>query len=124
MLNISSRTWATLGALNGFLAVALAAMGTHTMDTHPHLDTFLKGTRYEMWHAFALLATAWVAGKSTGPWASLAGWAFTLGIVFFCGTLYILTLMGDSAPTFGAPIGGILLLLGWLALAMAAWRMK
>jgi len=122
MLNISPRTWATIGAINGFLAVALAAMGPHTLDTNPHLDIFLKGTRYEMWHAFALMATAWVSTRSSGPWAAFAGWSFTLGILFFCSTLYMVTLLGDNAPTFGAPIGGILLLVGWLNLAMAAWR--
>lgn len=122
-LPIWPRIWATVGALNGFFAVALAAMGTHALDTHPHLETFLKGTRYEMWHAFALLATAWVSTRSTGVWAPLAGSAFTLGILFFCGTLYLLTLLGEQAPTLGAPVGGILLLIGWLSLAIAAWRM-
>src|SRR5204862_331190 len=56
------------------------------------------------------------------PWLSAAGWLFVAGTVLFSGSLYLLAL--TDTPWLGAitPLGGIALLLGWLALAIGVWR--
>ncbi len=124
MLKIEPRIWATLGAINCFFALALAAVASHMLGDLEKVDTFLKGTRYEMWHGLALFATAWVSSKSPGPVASIAGWAFTFGTLFFCSALYLLPLTGLKLIGLAAPVGGILLLSGWLALAFASWKIE
>ncbi|MCW9035805.1 MAG: DUF423 domain-containing protein [Rhodospirillales bacterium] len=124
MLNISPRIWATIGALNCFFAVALAALASHYLGEMEKVGTFLKGTHYEMSHGLALFAVAWVSSKSSSPFAAIAGWAFTLGIIFFCGALYLLPLTGIKLIGLAAPVGGILLLSGWLSLALASWKME
>jgi uncharacterized membrane protein YgdD (TMEM256/DUF423 family) len=51
---------------------------------------------------------------------NLAGWLFTGGVLLFSGSLYALVLA--RMPQLGAitPIGGVALILGWIALAAAA----
>ena len=69
------------------------------------------------WHALALLFLGvWRAGLL----ARLAGAAFVLGVLLFCGSLYGLAFAGLRAPL--APAGGVLLMLGWVLLAGSAVR--
>jgi hypothetical protein len=75
-----------------------------------------------MYHALALLATAWAAGQWPGSGTTWAGWLFTAGIVIFSGSLYLLTLTGTRWLGAITPIGGVAFLAGWAALALAAAR--
>ncbi len=128
------RIWLFLGGLNGLLAVMAGAFGRHWLEVaDPALrDTFMLGANYQMWHALALLAVAWLASRRTaeskgsGHQGSgvtavrLAGLAFAIGIVFFSGTLYAIGLTGTLPEIATAPVGGICLMLGWAALIWAA----
>jgi uncharacterized membrane protein YgdD (TMEM256/DUF423 family) len=58
--------------------------------------------------------------NSTLP--TVAGWLFVVGIVIFSGSLYILTLSGMRWLGAITPIGGLAFILGWLCLALTAWR--
>ena len=113
--------WVLIGAVSGFLGVALGAFGAHGLpkDTPPQaLEWWKTAAQYHLIHALALLLTG-LAGLH-GVRADAAGWCFLAGTAIFSGTLYAMTL---GAPRFlGAvtPIGGLLLLAGWLALAFAA----
>ena len=119
------RTFFVLGAVLAFLAVALGAMGAHALSSRlapERLSVYEIGVRYQMYHALALLAVAWAAGRFPGSAAHAAGWLFLAGVLVFSGTLYALAF---GAPRwFGAitPIGGLCFLAGWLALAWAALR--
>lgn len=79
------------------------------------------GVQYHLWHALGLIAVGLCAAiVPDAPWLRAAGVLLLAGIVLFSGSLYALAL---GAPKgFGAltPIGGISLILGWLALAVAA----
>jgi len=75
-----------------------------------------------MAHAFARLAVAWVASNAPSPLATTAGWAFTVGILLFSGSLYFLGITGSRALVLVTPIGGTAFLLGWFCLAIAAYR--
>jgi len=119
------RSFALLGALCAFLAVAAGAFGAHALrDTlsQESLAIFETAARYQMYHALALLAAAWVASRWPGSAAQAAGWLFAAGILVFSGSLYVLAL--TSAQWLGAvtPLGGVALLAGWLALAWAVVR--
>jgi uncharacterized membrane protein YgdD (TMEM256/DUF423 family) len=88
--------------------------------TPEHLTQFELAARYQMYHALALLAAAWAAERFPGRASSASGYAFLLGILVFCGSVYALAF---GAPGwFGAitPIGGVCFLVGWLLLAAAA----
>jgi uncharacterized membrane protein YgdD (TMEM256/DUF423 family) len=86
------------------------------------LSVFEVGVRYQMYHAFALIATAFLQSRRPSMMVIVGGWLFTAGIVLFSGSLYLLSFGGPR--WFGAitPLGGVAFLVGWRCLALAAWR--
>jgi uncharacterized membrane protein YgdD (TMEM256/DUF423 family) len=119
------RLFVIVGAASAFVGVAAGAFGAHALKGRlapDQLAIFEIGVRYQLVHALALLAVAWVCTRWPGVLASASGWSFAAGTVLFSGSLYLLALTGARA--FGAvtPIGGVLFLAGWLLLAAAAWR--
>ena len=117
--------WFAVAAVAGGIGVALGAFGAHALKSRVAeelLSVFEIGVRYQIYHAFALFVVAWAAGRLRGNWINAAGWLFTVGIILFSGSLYLMTLTGER--WFGAvtPIGGLCLILGWTALVVAAVR--
>jgi uncharacterized membrane protein YgdD (TMEM256/DUF423 family) len=116
------RTFAGLGALLGFLAVAFGAFGAHALRARlspADLEIFETGVRYQMYHALALLAVAWASTRWPGGLTNLAGWAFLAGVLVFSGSLYVLVLSGQRWLGAVTPLGGLAFLLGW---ALLGWR--
>jgi uncharacterized membrane protein YgdD (TMEM256/DUF423 family) len=107
----------TIAAVSGGLAVGLGAFGAHGLKElvpAEDLATWETAVRYQAWHALALLACALLApARRVAP----AAWCLALGSLVFSGTLYVLVL--TDARWLGAitPIGGVLMIVGWLLLA-------
>lgn len=118
------RLYAFAGSLSALIAVAAGAFGAHALRTRLTADllaAFETGVRYQMYHALALLAAAWLAAARPGSNAAVwAGGLFVVGTVVFSGSLYALALSGHR--WFGAltPLGGVAFLAGWSCLAWAA----
>lgn len=111
------------GALLGFTGVGAGAFGAHFLKQRLSADllgVFEVAVRYQMYHALAVIFTIWLITTTSGHWASLAGFFFISGTLIFSGSLYILVFSGVKAWGAITPIGGLLLLLGWIFLAMAA----
>ncbi len=112
------RAWMALAPLSGLMAVAAGAFGAHGVSD-PQAKAWLQtGAQYQMIHALAVFACLMVWRLGMGA-AQIAAWMFLAGGFIFAGTLY---LMAFGAPRwFGAitPIGGLLMILGWAALAWA-----
>jgi len=121
---MTARLLIQLAALLGGLGVAIGAFGAHalhdTLARAGRLDTFETAVRYQFYHALALLAAGvlWAArpelralGTTGGLWAG--------GVVVFSGSLYLLCFTGVTKLGAVAPVGGLLLLAGWLSLALA-----
>jgi uncharacterized membrane protein YgdD (TMEM256/DUF423 family) len=118
------RLFAVLGALSALTAVGLGAFAAHGLRgrvSDSMLAVFETGVRYHLYHALALLAVAWAAGRWPGSAAAMAGWLFLAGTIVFSGSLYGLAAGGPRWLGAVTPIGGLAFLLGWLALAWAAW---
>ena len=120
------KAWVVLGALNGLAAVAFGAYGAHGLETDEQVlvAAFKTGVEYQMGHALALLAVAWMVEKREtsggNPWlARAAGLCFVLGIALFSGTLYVFGATGFVPVPGTAPAGGTLLMLGWALLALS-----
>lgn len=125
MLPFWPALWMVLGALSGCSAVAMAAAAAHALPqklTPKALNAVQAAIQMQGWHAIALILVAlWLLRAGPLPFAvaNLAGAAFALGIILFCGSVYLGDLAGlRFGPT--APIGGILLMAGWLLLALSA----
>ncbi|HEY3063918.1 MAG TPA: DUF423 domain-containing protein [Chloroflexota bacterium] len=122
------RVFITIAALSGFVAVALGAFGAHALRDRLSaslLDTFQTGVTYQMYHALALLAVGILLARFSvdgSPWLTAAGWLFIAGTVLFSGSLYLLALTDTRWLGAITPVGGVGLLLGWLALALGLWR--
>lgn len=117
------KTFLLIGAVAGFLAVALGAFGAHGLRgrlSPEMLAVFETGVRYHMYHALAIVLVSLILGRMDGWLIRTAGWAFTAGLVLFPGSLYVLALTGITV--FGAitPVGGVAFLVGWACLIVAA----
>lgn len=116
--------WITIAAINGLMAVAAGAFAAHALRdrlTPSDLDAFEVGARYQMYHALALLAVAWVVANRPSRIATGAGVCMLLGIVLFSGSLYVLALTPLNVGLI-TPLGGLSLILGWVLLAIAGSR--
>jgi uncharacterized membrane protein YgdD (TMEM256/DUF423 family) len=112
-------------ALAGFFGVALGAFAAHGLKTTlapEMLSAFETGVRYQMYHAFALLAVGWAQTRWPGAVLNASGWLFVAGTLLFSGSLYALSLTGEKWLGAVAPVGGLALLGGWLCLAWSAWK--
>ncbi|HEY4320001.1 MAG TPA: DUF423 domain-containing protein [Gemmatimonadales bacterium] len=123
---MTARLAATAGALFGALAVILGAFGAHALqarlDAHD-LQTYETAVRYQMYHAFALFAAAWLISQRL-PQAGRAAWLFLAGIVIFSGSLYLLVATGQRWLGAVTPLGGLCFIAGWIYLAVAAGRLS
>lgn len=120
-----NRFFFAAGALSAFLGVAAGAFAAHGLKTRltpEMLAVFEVGARYEMYHAFALIACAWAATQWPGKLVDGSGWLFIAGTVLFSGSLYALSLTGFRWLGAITPVGGLAFLAGWLCLAAAALR--
>jgi uncharacterized membrane protein YgdD (TMEM256/DUF423 family) len=120
---MKERIFFSLGALSGFIAVAAGAFGAHALRERlspAALSAFETGARYQMYHALALLAVAWIASRWPGPLPTWSGWCFVVGTIFFSGSLYALALTGSRWLGALTPLGGVAFMAGWLCLTLAA----
>ena len=124
MVNLS-RAGLVFAALAGGAAVALGAFGAHalhaSLDEHA-LEIWHTAVEYQFWHALALLGVSSIASTRETPALRVAATAFVVGIVFFSGSLYALALGGPRMVGVITPIGGLALIVGWVALAIHGWR--
>ena len=115
--------WICAGAALGGLGVAIGAAGTHVLEGRidsDALDTLETAVRFQMYHALALIALGAVAAVWEARLVTVAGVLLSIGTVIFCGSLYILALLGIGVFGAVAPIGGLSLMAGWGALAIGA----
>ncbi len=118
------RTWIALGALAGLLAVAMAALAAHGLGglDPASLAAVRSGIEMQAWHALALLACGLWAPRG-GRIADWAGAAFMSGIVLFCVGVYAVA-VGGIRLGIAAPLGGTLLMTGWVLLGLSALRAR
>lgn len=120
-----AKLWLILGAGYGLLGVLLGAFGAHALRARLSADMLRvwdTAVQYQFWHALALLAVGLLALRWEGAWLTTAGGAFALGVLVFSGSLYALALSGVRGLGAVTPVGGLLLMAGWLFLLVACWR--
>ncbi|SUA66671.1 Protein of uncharacterised function (DUF423) [Oligella urethralis] len=117
------RLFIIIGAIFGFLGVALGAFGAHGLKQivgTEQLAVWQTGVQYQMYHSLALLSVPLLALSLVHPGiARWAGWAFVLGVLLFSGSLYAIVLLGVKTLGLITPIGGLFFLAGWLLLLVA-----
>lgn len=110
-----------LGAILGGTAILLGTFAAHGLKGRlddRDLAIFETGVRYQMFTALALLACAALAGQ--GVRVRGASRALFAGAAIFSGSLYLLTTTGLTWLGAVTPVGGVLMVLGWVLLFAAA----
>jgi uncharacterized membrane protein YgdD (TMEM256/DUF423 family) len=118
-------------AIFGLFAVMLGAFGAHALKerlTSSDLDAWKTAVSYQFYHTLALLFLSNFS-KYRSRSIRISYWAFTLGIILFSGSIYLLSidvLIGANFSFLGpiTPIGGLLLIIGWSFLLLAAIKNK
>jgi uncharacterized membrane protein YgdD (TMEM256/DUF423 family) len=109
------RLWLGLAGLLGLTGVIMAALAAHALPTRitpTALGLVHTAIEMQMWHALALLACGILARAGAGPRrVTIAGSAFALGTVLFCGAVYSLALAGLELPVMA----------GWISLGSLAF---
>lgn len=132
---MSPKTMAILGALLAAAGVGLGAYGAHGLegalrnagyeaDLVKRLAWFETGVKYQLYHALALVTLAALATSVPSGGLRVAAIAFVIGIALFSGSLYGMTFLGEEWRKLGmiTPLGGLAFIVGWIAVAIAAWR--
>ncbi|WP_105102490.1 DUF423 domain-containing protein [Microbulbifer pacificus] len=119
-----AKLYLLLAALFGGTGVVLGAFGAHGLRNKVAenlLEAYKTGVHYQMIHALALIGIALLI-QQLGAKTSLivSGALFAVGILFFSGSLYGLTFGGPRWLGPITPLGGALMIGGWIALFFAA----
>ena len=101
-------------ALSGALAVMAGAFGAHGASGAA-AEWLKTGGQYQLVHAVAALVAMRMGAR--GP-----GWLFVSGAAVFAGTLYLMALGAPRWLGAVTPVGGLLMIAGWVWLAWAGWR--
>jgi uncharacterized membrane protein YgdD (TMEM256/DUF423 family) len=119
--------WALIGAgIAGLLGVSCGAFGAHALAAltgEAPTGAFDTASRYHLIHSAALAAAALApAAGAERRRCAAACVAWLVGMAIFSGTLYALAVTGATWLGAITPIGGLLLMAGWILLLAAAWR--
>ena len=124
MINEISRIFLAIAAAFGGISVILGAFASHALKdklSERALEIWETGTKYQMYHALALILVALLLNRLSGSTPLVvAGYSFIAGIVLFSGSLYALSLSGIKILGVVTPLGGVAFITGWIALAIAA----
>lgn len=118
-----SKVFVSLGALFALLGVALGAFGAHVLKgkiTDHLLANFQTGVHYQLVHALGLVLIGILISIMPSSSLNWAGWALVAGILLFSGSLYVMALTGVTKLGMITPIGGVLFIVGWLLVIVAA----
>ncbi|MDM5210099.1 DUF423 domain-containing protein [Peribacillus sp. NJ4] len=114
-----------LGALNGFIAVALGAFGAHGLEgkiPDKYLETWQTAVQYQMFHAVGLLVLGLLAGKISSPLINWSGCLMLIGIILFSGSLFVLSVTQIKVLGAITPLGGVSFLVAWVLMIIAAYK--
>jgi uncharacterized membrane protein YgdD (TMEM256/DUF423 family) len=117
--------WLGISAINLALAVILGAFGAHGLKAHAspeQISWWSTATDYFFYHALGLLVLSVIAKVTPQLPIKLSFILIQTGIVFFCGSLYIMALGLPRILGAITPIGGALMIAGWLILAWNAFK--
>lgn len=132
-MNSRFSLWIFIAGLLGALAIGLAAWSSHGLPfLIPDLDALQiakeraqTANQFLLVHAVILFGIGLWRQQGAGLLAGLSALLMLIGLAAFCGGMYVLYIFSDfssSSTVYFLPFGGICLILGWLCLALSAWR--
>ena len=111
-----------IASILALLSVSIGAFGAHglkdILDKNGRLANFETAVKYQFYHVFAIIIVALLMDKFSEKMMTYAGYSFMAGILFFSGSLYILSLTNIAKWGAVTPIGGVLFIAGWIFMLM------
>ncbi len=120
-----AKQWMMIGIISAFFGVAFGAFGAHALKeslSEHDLSIYQTAVHYQMIHALALIVLGIWTAQNPGVDTQFAGWAFTIGIALFSGSLYVLSITQLKFLGIITPFGGTAFLAGWIAFAFLVWK--
>jgi len=120
-----------IAAMLGAVSVAFGAFGAHAlkrMASDAAVNIFETGVRYQFYHVFALAMVGILYRDFTNKWMLWAGNLFIVGMLLFCGSLYLLTYFKVTDRVnlnwVGAitPLGGLAFIAGWVCIFIGLYK--
>ncbi|HTA63482.1 MAG TPA: DUF423 domain-containing protein [Bacteroidia bacterium] len=129
-------TFSFIAGLFGTTGVALGALGAHALKQKmqegilsiDQLSAFDTGTKYQLMHAIVLFILAYVNRDKKIKLYTIASYLMVFGVLFFSGSIYMLSTQNISGIHAGfifgpiTPLGGLLLISGWLCITIQALK--
>ncbi|EUJ28228.1 hypothetical protein MFLO_12556 [Listeria floridensis FSL S10-1187] len=112
------------GGIFAMLSVAIGAFGAHALKDilGSNASTWETGVQYQMFHSIGILICGLLLMKENSHLYGAAAVLFSLGIVLFSGSLYVLSITKISILGMLTPFGGFAFIAGWLCLIIGAAR--
>ena len=111
-----------IGSILGGTGVMIGAFGAHALknllESSGRMDTFETAVKYQFYHALALIMLGILITKNHHVFYQYSGYSFLFGILIFSGSLYVLCLSGITKFGMITPIGGVLMIAGWVFLLL------
>ena len=115
-----------IGSILGGTGVMIGAFGAHALKTllesSGRLDTFETAVKYQFYHALALILLGILMSNQNHSFYEYSGYSFLAGTIIFSGSLYVLCISGIAKFGMITPIGGLLMIVGWLFLMLGVLK--
>lgn len=111
-----------IGSILGGTGVMIGAFGAHALknllESSGRLETFETAVKYQFYHALALILLGILMNSQQHSLYQYSGYSFIIGTLIFSGSLYALCISGITKFGMITPIGGVLLIAGWVLLML------
>ncbi len=110
----------------GAFSVIVGAFGAHALKAilqeSGRIETFETAVKYQFYHALALILLGILMFQLKNQLFNYAGYSFIVGTIIFSGSLYILCMTGITKFGMITPIGGLIMIAGWIFLMIGIMK--
>ena len=130
---MGKKTVLIIASISGALAIILGALGAHALEaelTPGNLASYKTGSLYHIFHSIVLLVLGLTSSGLKAKSRSILVGLFVVGIVLFSGSIYLLAtrhflgMEGLSVLGPVTPLGGLVLITGWIAIGVFAFKQR
>ncbi len=121
------KTGLLLGIVFSGLSVVLGAFGAHALKdkiSEYYMGVYDKGVLYQMFHSISIIVVSILNHSLEKVELDSSSYLFSIGILLFSGSLYLLAITGHKWLGAITPIGGTLFIAGWFILFMKILKLQ
>ena len=125
-MKIGGKQFLIIGSFLSGLGVGLGAIGAHALkpilETSNRTEAFEIAVRYQLYHGLALILVGILCFILKDSDFSTPGLLMLAGVILFSLSLYLVCLTELKWVVFVTPVGGLLMISGWLFLIVKIWK--